>query len=151
MKGRIRFLVSLMQGSFPSGRALTFSLALLCGPALLLTLACSEPLADPKIQQARQSLPENQRAGFDRFVLNNCHGCHGLKGAGDGPLNSTGRFDIPDLSQPDKYRHGATVPEIRNSIEFGVDGGRTGMQGYQNIPADHIESIARYIHWLQKP
>ncbi|MCB1138032.1 MAG: cytochrome c [Leptospiraceae bacterium] len=150
MKGCIRFLLSLLPEQVQS-RTTAISAALLSVPAFLLILDCSDPLANPKIQQARQSVPELHRSGFDQFVLNNCHGCHGLQGGGDGPLNSSGRFDIPNLSQPEQYRHGATVPEIRNSIEFGVEGGRTGMQGYQNIPAEHIENIARYIHWLQNP
>ncbi len=118
---------------------------------LLSTLYCGDPLADPEVQRQRSQIPQEHQPGFDRFIENNCHACHGLKGDGNGPLNSSGRFDIPDFRNPASYRHGSTVSEIRNSIEFGVEGGRTGMQAYQNIPPEHLNTIAEYIHYLQEP
>lgn len=117
----------------------------------LLILKCSDPLTSPEVQQARERVPAEQLAGFDSYIKHNCQACHGLEGAGNGPLNASGRFDMPDFTDPSSYRHGSTVSEIRNSIEFGVNGGRTGMQAYQNIPAEELEAIARHIRWLQNP
>ncbi|MBI39286.1 MAG: hypothetical protein CMF59_06780 [Leptospiraceae bacterium] len=128
------------------GRRFPWSIAL-----LVSALYCGDPLSDPKVQERRSQIPEQYQPGFDRFIENNCQACHGLTGDGSGPLNSSGRFDIPDFRNPGSYRHGVSISEIRNSIEFGVEGGRTGMQAYQNIPPEHLDSIAEYIRWLQKP
>jgi mono/diheme cytochrome c family protein len=118
--------------------------------SLSLVLACADPLQSPEILEARSKVSAEHQAGFDLYIKNNCQGCHGINGSGNGPLNKGGRFDMADFRKPEEYRNGSTIPRIRNSIEYGVDGGRTGMQAYQNIPAEDRESIAAYINWLQK-
>ncbi|MEQ8351162.1 MAG: cytochrome c [Leptospiraceae bacterium] len=115
-----------------------------------LSLYCSDPLSDPAVQEFRTQVATEHQPGFDAYIEHNCQACHGLNGSGGGPLNASGRFSIPDFTDPSSYRQGFTASEIRNSIEFGVEGGRTGMQAYQNIPPQQLDDISRYIQWLQK-
>ena len=143
-----------MKGSFlarkpfrPVGRLVGWLVPILVS---LFILSCGDPLSDPEVQKQRESVPDQFRPGFDQYVVNNCQACHGLRGGGDGPLNKSRRFDTPNFRQADSYRHGSSIAEILNSIEFGVNGGRTGMQAYQNIGPDNLTAIAQYIRWLQQ-
>ena len=90
------------------------------------------------------------RSGRDLYLAYGCAACHGPNADGRGPAAGLAHTKPRDLTNLSAYRGPNTVEGIAALIAFGVDGGRTGMPGYPDIPKHERIAIAEYIHSLAK-
>ena len=88
------------------------------------------------------------RSGRELYLAYGCAACHGPNADGRGPAAGLSHTKPRDLTNLAAYRGASTVEGIASIIAFGVDGGRTGMPGYPEIPKHERIAIAEYIHSL---
>lgn len=91
------------------------------------------------------------RSGRELYLAYGCAACHGPNADGRGPAAGLSHTKPRDLTNLAAYRGASTVEGIASIIAFGVDGGRTGMPGYPDIPKHERIAIAEYIHSLAVP
>ena len=90
------------------------------------------------------------RSGRELYLAYGCAACHGPNADGRGPAAGLAHTKPKDLTNLAAYRGASTVEGIASIIAFGVDGGRTGMPGYPDIPKHERIAIAEYIHSLAR-
>lgn len=88
------------------------------------------------------------KSGRELYLAYGCAACHGPDADGRGPAAALAHTAPRDLTDLAKYRGPSSVQGIASIIAFGVDGGRTGMPGYPEIPRHERVAIAEYIHSL---
>ncbi len=81
------------------------------------------------------------KEGKQLFQLN-CASCHGQTGTGDGP-KSAGLNPPPRNFQAEKFKYGASVLEIYNTLTNGVQG--TSMPAFDLLPADERMAMSHYV------
>lgn len=86
------------------------------------------------------------KSGRELYLAYGCAACHGVNADGRGPAAGLAHTKPRDLTNLAKYRGANSVQGIASIIAFGVDGGRTGMPGYPEIPKRERIAIAEYIH-----
>jgi cytochrome c oxidase cbb3-type subunit II len=74
----------------------------------------------------------------DALYIANCAGCHGTRGAGDGPGASALRPRPTNLAE-----HEYTMARLSDALWNGVAG--TAMQAWRDHPADDLAAIARVV------
>lgn len=118
-------------------------------PVLLTVLIFGAVSCDDSHEELENStVPEEHLDGKEIYLNNYCHSCHGIYGGGDGPA-AVKRLKPRDFSDRSAYKYGADADSIAKTIASGIDGGKTGMQGYPHIRPEDRMKIAEYIVYLQ--
>lgn len=114
---------------------------------LFSLLQCGEPEQKAAVKEP-VSASDEINIGKQLFLNNNCNGCHGETGHGDGPagqaLNPKPRI-FKDIYA---YRKGHSEDQITAMLEFGLEG--SPMKGYPHLSVEQRRHIAKYVVWLQK-
>ncbi len=93
-----------------------------------------------------QADPSDRRAGRDIY-LRDCASCHGLEGAGDGPIAGNSRIHPRNLRRPQDYRQGTSSQAIYLSIKGGVRG--TVMTPWEGrLNELELRQVAAYVRSL---
>lgn len=77
-----------------------------------------------------------------RLYKLNCASCHGEDGRGQGP-KSAGLNPPPRNFLKEKFKHGASIVEIYNTITNGVQG--TSMPAFDLLPGEERMAMAQYV------
>jgi high-affinity iron transporter len=108
----------------------------------LLTSACQD-------QQAGQIAADVER-GRQLYAVNGCGTCHGLQGAGDGPIAKTLTPPPRNFRDANAFKNGADPSSIANTIATGLtrDGGQ--MQSYFHLSDRERYLLARFVISLRE-
>jgi high-affinity iron transporter len=119
-------------------RVLTASM-LLTG---LLTSACRDNNAEQIAAEVEQ--------GRQLYAVNGCGTCHGLQGAGDGPLAKTLTPPPRNFRDANAFKNGTDPSSIANTIATGLtrDGGQ--MQSYFHLSERERYLLARFVISLRE-
>lgn len=83
------------------------------------------------------------------YVQNGCASCHGMAGNGRGTRSSLlSSSRIPNFQDKSTYIYGSTKEAIAKTIKNGIPG--TYMKAYSHMRKTEIDSVAEYIHKMQK-
>jgi mono/diheme cytochrome c family protein len=127
-------------------RGLRFDLMrhILIVSALCALLACSDK-KPPQADQPAAMSPEAAE-GKELFLANNCNGCHGETGHGDGPAGHTLNPPPRNFRDIYAYRKGHTQDQVAAMLEFGLEG--SPMKGYP-LNLEKRKKIAAFVVYLQ--
>lgn len=108
----------------------------------LMTSACQD-------QQAEQIAADVER-GRQLYAANGCGTCHGLQGAGDGPIAKTLTPPPRNFRDANAFKNGADPSAIANTIATGLtrDGGQ--MQSYFHLSDRERYLLARFVISLRE-
>ncbi|MCE9596863.1 MAG: cytochrome c [Spirochaetia bacterium] len=115
--------------------------------SLGFVLQCSEPEQKPTTKEA-VSASDDVNIGKQLFMSNNCNGCHGDTGLGDGPAGQALNPKPRVFKDIYSYRKGHSEDQITAMLEFGLEG--SPMKGYSHLSPVQRRHIAKYVVWLQK-
>lgn len=96
--------------------------------------------------QAPTSMPAEAAEGKELFLANNCNGCHGETGNGDGPAGQALNPRPRNFRDIYAYRKGHTQDQVAAMLEFGLEG--SPMKGYP-LNLEKRKKIAAYVVYLQ--
>jgi len=108
---------------------------------------CGKEEPEP-VKAPPSSIPTDAASGHELFLANNCNGCHGDTGHGDGPAGQALNPKPRNFRDIYAYRKGYSEDQITAMLEFGLEG--SPMKGYPHIEKEQRRQIAKYIVWLQK-
>jgi high-affinity iron transporter len=108
----------------------------------LLAAACR----DGKAQQIALDVER----GRHLYAANGCGTCHGLRGAGDGPVARTLTPPPRDFRDAGAFKNGTDPSSIANTIASGLtrDGGQ--MQSYLHLSDRERHLLARFVISLRE-
>lgn len=116
--------------------------------------AADRSLAAARLQSgysevASLSVPAaTNRPDGEALFIQNCTGCHGARGAGDGPAGTMEQAPVRNLQRPESYVAGAGPLALFRTIKYGLDG--TLMVRWEGRLSDaEIWSIVHYVRTLQ--
>jgi high-affinity iron transporter len=103
----------------------------------VLTAACQD-------NQAQQIAADIEK-GRQVYAANGCGTCHGLRGAGDGPIARTLTPPPRDFRDAAAFKNGTDPSSIANTIATGLtrDGGQ--MQSYFHLSDRERYLLARFV------
>ena len=103
----------------------------------VLTAACQD-------NQAQQIAADVEK-GRQVYAANGCGTCHGLQGAGDGPIARTLTPPPRDFRDAAAFKNGTDPSSIANTIATGLtrDGGQ--MQSYFHLSDRERYLLARFV------
>jgi high-affinity iron transporter len=107
----------------------------------ILTAACQD-------NQAQQIAADVER-GRQVYAANGCGTCHGMHGAGDGPIARTLTPPPRDFRDAAAFKNGTDPASIANTIATGLtrDGGQ--MQSYFHLSDRERYQLARFVMSLR--
>lgn len=112
----------------------------------LLVAYCSEE--KKPAEQTPVQMPPEAAQGKEIYIAQNCNGCHGETGLGDGPAGQTLNPKPRDYRDIYAYRKGSSLDQIAAMLEFGLEG--SPMKGYPHLTLEKRKLLAAYVVWLQK-
>lgn len=120
---------------------------------ITLSLACSLLVANcsEEKKQAEQipvPMPAEAAQGKEIYIAQNCNGCHGETGHGDGPAGQALNPKPRNYRDIYAYRKGNSLDQIAAMLEFGLEG--SPMKGYPHLTLEKRKLLAAYVVWLQK-
>lgn len=113
---------------------------------LLVTAAACGGKKEPEQAPGPSPMPAEAAEGKELFLANNCNGCHGETGHGDGPAGTTLNPQPRNFRDIYAYRKGHTQDQIAAMLEFGLEG--SPMKGYP-LNLEKRRKIAAYVVYLQ--
>jgi high-affinity iron transporter len=92
-----------------------------------------------------QQLAADVEKGRQLYAINGCGTCHGLRGAGDGPIARTLTPPPRDFRDAAAFKNGTDPSSIANTIATGLtrDGGQ--MQSYFHLSDRERHLLARFV------